>query len=79
MRKSITVNIPEPCHEDWNKMSPRDKGRHCSKCSKTVVDFTNQSDEQIFKHLKKSNNTCGRFKTNQLKREIVLVLSLIHI
>ncbi|RZN80650.1 MAG: hypothetical protein EVB11_11380 [Winogradskyella sp.] len=72
MRKSITVSIPEPCHEDWNKMTPRDKGRHCSKCSKTVIDFTNQSDEQVFKHLENSDNTCGRFKTNQLQRKIVL-------
>ncbi|GGI57872.1 carboxypeptidase-like regulatory domain-containing protein [Winogradskyella haliclonae] len=71
MRKSITVSIPEPCHEDWNKMTPRDKGRHCSKCSKTVIDFTNQSDEQIVKTFEAKGNLCGRFKNQQLNREIV--------
>ena len=32
--------IPNPCHEDWNKMTPEDKGRHCSVCDKVVIDFT---------------------------------------
>jgi len=72
MRKSITVNIPEPCHEDWNKMSPKDKGRHCAACNKTVIDFTKQTDEQIIKHLESEGNLCGRFKKQQLNREIVL-------
>jgi len=72
MRKSITVNIPEPCHEDWNKMSPKDKGRHCAACNKTVIDFTKQTDEQIIKYLESEGNLCGRFKKQQLDREIVL-------
>ena len=72
MRKSITVNIPEPCHEDWNKMTPKDQGRHCAACNKTVVDFTKQTDEQIINALENSGNLCGRFKNQQLDREIVL-------
>ena len=72
MRKVITVNIPEPCHEDWNKMTPKDQGRHCAACNKTVVDFTKQSDEQIIKSLESNGNLCGRFKTQQIDREIVL-------
>ncbi|MCC1483624.1 carboxypeptidase-like regulatory domain-containing protein [Winogradskyella immobilis] len=72
MRTSITVNIPEPCHEDWNKMTPRDKGRHCAACNKTVIDFTNQTDEEIVKTFKTKGNLCGRFKNQQLNRELVL-------
>jgi len=72
MRKSITVNIPEPCHEDWNKMTPKDQGRHCATCNKTVIDFTKQTDEQIIKTFESSRKLCGRFKTQQLNREIVL-------
>tara|TARA_R110002049_G_scaffold303997_1_gene498797 strand:- start:253 stop:1035 length:783 start_codon:yes stop_codon:yes gene_type:complete len=72
MRNSITINIPEPCQEDWNKMTPKDQGRHCAACSKTVVDFTKQTDEHIIKTFEAKENLCGRFKTQQLDREIVL-------
>ena len=72
MRKVITINIPEPCHEDWNKMTPKDQGRHCASCNKTVVDFTKKTDEQIIKSLESKGNLCGRFKTQQIDRDIVL-------
>ncbi|WP_407557729.1 carboxypeptidase-like regulatory domain-containing protein [Winogradskyella sp. 4-2091] len=72
MRKVITISIPEPCHEDWNKMTPKDKGRHCAVCDKTVVDFSKQTDEQIIKSLEFKGNLCGRFKTEQVDRDIVL-------
>jgi len=72
MRKSITVNIPEPCHEDWNKMTPKEQGRHCASCNKTVIDFTTKTDEQIIKTFETEGKLCGRFKTQQLNREIVL-------
>ncbi len=72
MRKSITIRVPEPCHEDWNKMTPRDKGRHCVACQKTVVDFTTLTDEQIVKTFESEGQLCGRFKKQQLNREVVL-------
>lgn len=34
------MHITKPCHEDWNRMSPNDQGRHCAVCEKTVVDLT---------------------------------------
>lgn len=71
MRKSLLLNIPEPCHEDWNKMTPNKTGRHCHSCSKTVVDFTNLTDEEIIKTYEANDNLCGRFKKQQLDREIV--------
>lgn len=71
MRKVISVSIPEPCHENWETMSPQDKGRHCDVCEKTVFDFTNKTDEQIVKTFENSGKLCGRFKTNQLDRELV--------
>jgi len=53
-------------------MTPEDKGRHCQVCEKTVYDFTNKTDEQIVKTFDKTKNLCGRFKSQQLDREIVL-------
>ncbi len=72
MKKAIHVQIPEPCHEDWAKMTPTQKGRHCASCEKEVTDFTQKSDEQIVKMLTLNPNSCGRFKKTQLNREIKL-------
>ncbi len=67
------VSIPTPCHEDWNKMTPDQTGRHCSACAKSVVDFTAMSDEEVqhfFLH-KKEEKICGRFKHTQLQRIVI--------
>lgn len=71
MRKAITITIPEPCHENWNNMSPNEKGRFCKACDKTVHDFTKKTDEQIVKNFLDNEKLCGRFKTNQLNKELV--------
>jgi hypothetical protein len=72
MRKVININIPEPCHEDWNTMTPQEKGRHCAVCNKTVVDFTKSTDEQLINTFESEGNLCGRFKSSQLNRDVVL-------
>lgn len=72
MQQPIQLSIPEPCHQDWNKMTPNDQGRFCTSCSKTVVDFSTMSDAalmQYFENLKDSN-VCGRVYTDQLERSI---------
>ena len=68
MGKKISIQIPEPCHEDWNQMSPQERGRHCQVCEKTVMDFTNKTDAFIVKALKSDSNLCGRFRNDQLNR-----------
>ncbi|MEP2935113.1 MAG: carboxypeptidase-like regulatory domain-containing protein [Gilvibacter sp.] len=72
MNKTFTLSIPEPCHEDWNKMTPQDKGRFCDSCEKVVVDFTGKSDVTIANHLRDHKNVCGRFNVSQLNRPILL-------
>jgi len=32
MSKKFQLQIREPCHEDWDKMTPVDKGRFCDSC-----------------------------------------------
>lgn len=67
------IHIPEPCHEDWDKMTPNEKGAFCKVCSKTVVDFSQKSDTDIQKFLLENidKKVCGRFKTTQLENEPV--------
>ena len=41
------VRIPEPCSEDWSKMTPTKKGAFCDKCQINVIDFSKKSHEEI--------------------------------
>lgn len=70
MKKPIQISIPSPCHENWDAMTPADKGRFCASCQKTVYDFTNSSDREIASILKNTNNACGRFRATQLDRDL---------
>ena len=68
----MKVNLPEPCHEDWDKMDSQEKGRFCGSCQKLVIDFTQMSDTEIINYFKeyKSQNTCGHFKKSQVDRKL---------
>ena len=68
MKNYYSISIPKPCHEDWNKMSPKQKGRFCNSCSKTVIDFTKMNTYQIqdFINENKNSRICGHFKQSQL-------------
>lgn len=68
----MKVNLPEPCHEDWNKMDSQEKGRFCGSCEKLVIDFSVMSDIEIVNYFKeyKGQNTCGHFKKNQINRHL---------
>ncbi|MBW7913117.1 MAG: carboxypeptidase regulatory-like domain-containing protein [Taibaiella sp.] len=70
----IQISIPQPCSEDWNKMTPQEQGRFCDNCQKCVVDFTGFTDEQLYKYFRehKGENVCGRFQNWQLKRQVAL-------
>lgn len=68
MEKHYKITIPKPCHEDWNVMTSSEKGRFCSTCYKTVIDFTKLSNSQIqdYLHEHKYEKVCGHFKKTQL-------------
>ena len=65
------LNIPEPCHEDWQQMSPTQKGKFCDSCQKEVIDFTKLSSTEIARKTKNATQLCGRFTQSQLKQEYV--------
>jgi hypothetical protein len=70
----LKISIPTPCHEDWNKMTPDETGRHCCSCAKSVVDFTGMSDDEVkhfFINKKEDERVCGRFKQTQLHRIVI--------
>lgn len=71
MRKSLHLQVPEPCHENWNKMTPNEQGRFCLSCSKTVVDFSMMTDKELLNYFSTaSQHVCGRFSDDQLNKDI---------
>ena len=72
MSNKFQIEIPKPCHENWNKMSPVEQGRFCGSCQKAVVDFTGMSDSQLVSFFKKpsTGSVCGRFENDQLGRNL---------
>lgn len=76
--QNIIIRIPEPCHEDWNKMTPDANGKFCGSCQKSVLDFSNKTDEEIKDILMhyKNQKVCGRFKTTQIDRPLNLRINL---
>ncbi|MDP1802243.1 MAG: T9SS type A sorting domain-containing protein [Bacteroidota bacterium] len=69
---NLIIRIPEPCHEDWNKMEPDTKGKFCNSCSKSVIDFSNKTDLEIKDILleHKGQKVCGHFKKTQIDRPL---------
>src|SRR5690242_1371914 len=72
MPKQLLLSIPTPCHENWDAMTPLEKGKFCGSCQKQVMDFSRMSDREIAQFFKKptTGSVCGRFTTDQLDRAI---------
>lgn len=75
MEQKYKITIPKPCNEDWNEMTPNKEGRFCMHCSKTVIDFSTMSADEIqhFFIENQGKKICGSFKNEQLKRLIIQI------
>lgn len=69
---NLIITIPEPCHEDWNAMTPDKTGKFCGSCCKSVIDFSNKTDTEIKNILMeyKDQKVCGHFKKEQINRPL---------
>ncbi len=66
----MKISINEPCHENWNGMTPNQEGAFCKSCAKDVVDFSKMGITQIKSFFSKNDSSekvCGRFKETQIK------------
>jgi len=71
MKNELYVHIPEPCHENWENMSPETQGRFCQSCAKTVIDFSSMTDQEVLQYFaRQQGSTCGRFANDQLERAL---------
>lgn len=65
-----TIKIPNPCNENWNKMTPTERGMFCSNCKKEVINYQYYSSKQLFKSLNNDEKICGRFSPTQINKEL---------
>jgi hypothetical protein len=56
------VRVDNPCHEDWDNMSPSEQGRFCGVCQTEVVDFVSMSDQDFIAFFQnyQGQKVCGR-------------------
>ena len=77
---NLRISIPKPCHEDWNKFTPDEKGAFCKVCSKSVHDFTKKSTEEIqtilVEEISAGKKVCGRFREDQIEPTPEIIPSL---
>lgn len=67
--KAISIQIAEPCTQNWEFMEKRDQERFCEACQKCVVDFSNHSNAEIVKIIASSKEgICGRLTATQLNQ-----------
>jgi hypothetical protein len=64
------IQIPKPCNENWNEMTPTQKGMFCSNCKKEVINYEHYSNFQLAKTISNSEGICGRFTIEQLDFEL---------
>ena len=63
------LEIPNPCHADWNSMIATDQGKFCASCKKEVINFELLTNAQILNKISSSSSVCGRISKNQVNSE----------
>jgi hypothetical protein len=67
----MKIHIPEPCDENWDKMTPTEQGAFCKKCAIDVMDFTKKSPFEIRNILSEKfqnkERSCGHIQHKQLQ------------
>ena len=69
-RQNYILNINNPCNQDWKSMTKSNTGKFCSNCSKTVIDFTLLTDQEIIKIVEQTPKLCGRLNQQQINRSL---------
>jgi hypothetical protein len=69
----IIIEINAPCHESWDAMSGNMERRFCMKCSKTVVDASLYSPEEIFSlYRQRQGDVCMRLNQDVLEKPLAI-------
>ncbi|RZJ50906.1 MAG: hypothetical protein EOO44_15515 [Flavobacterium sp.] len=71
MKKTFTLEIANPCSENFDKMTPNANGSFCNSCAKNVIDLSRKTNSEVAKFISKNKdkNICARLKATQLEEE----------
>ena len=70
--KSKFLKLNKACSEQWENMTPNEKGSFCDVCSKNVIDFTQLSTREISEKIKNSKGEiCARLTQKQLATPLI--------
>lgn len=71
MKTSFQVEIKQPCYVNLDSVTPDEKGKFCSVCQTTVIDFTKKSPQEIASYIQEnqSKKSCGTFNSWDVKSE----------
>lgn len=71
MKKKFTLEIANPCSENFDKMIPNASGSFCDSCMKNVIDLSKKTNSEVAKFIAetKDKNICARLKVTQLQEE----------
>ena len=72
MKSKFRIDIP--CSVKWDEMEDLGVDKFCSKCEKTVFDFSKKSETEISELLNTMNNVCAKIN---IKKNLLLSLSII--
>ena len=61
----IQYKLTNPCHQNWDKMTPSAQGKFCAHCQKQVYDLTKQ---KTVANLPQS--FCGRIESDKIAHQI---------
>lgn len=71
MSTTVRIQIDQPCHENWQAMTPSEMGRFCKACQKQVVDFSIMTDKEILDYISTATSSiCANATSDQLNRDI---------
>jgi hypothetical protein len=71
-KHNYTLDLTFRCGEDWSAMHDQPGGKFCGSCSKSVIDLTKLSDQQIIRLIESNRNGfCGRLTATQLQKTYV--------
>ncbi len=61
--KARDIHIPEPCHEDWDRMTPGERGRFCAACRQTVHDLSSMTERDAARLLASDGDICVSYES----------------
>lgn len=67
MKNSFRISVKKACSEQVENFTKTPNGGFCESCQKEVIDFTTMPETALLDYFSNTNETCGRFKTSQLK------------